>query len=218
MVCLYLGDPSDLDPSRLIYTLTASGSGFDWTSLVPKEPEYANDAPSAEDIAEWFVYSLGLFAIAAAAAIAVRKLSPRCNPRTVFVVLAFSLGVIGTTVIGSWFDTFIWTWPISLYIAFRSVITLGLDRTKTGWRHQLSARLALLLFIALCYGYYRLCMAVGFAMAWGFLGGFVPALPLAAFANRVTNPKIRWLFEVLGFVVYFWTSGLIPACKAAWVD
>jgi hypothetical protein len=107
-------------------------------------------------------------------------------------------------------------WPVSLYVAFRGVLAIGLDRTAQGWRHQVFARLALLFFITFCYGYYRLCMAVGYAMAWGFLVGFLPALPFAVRATRVANPKRRWLIDGLSFVVYFWASGMIPGCKAAY--
>jgi hypothetical protein len=183
---------------------------------VPKEPEFPNDAPSAADIGDWFAWCAGIFVFAALCAIAIRKLIPRFNPRAVFVMSAFSLGAIGTTVIGTWFDTFVWTWPVPLYVAFSSVMSIGLDRHAHGWRHQVVARLALLLFTALCYGYYRLCMAVGYAMAWGFLVGFVPALPFGVFANRIANQKLRWLLDGLGFVVYFWISALIPGFKDAW--
>lgn len=217
-VCLYLGPPSDLDPARPTFTINATESRFDWTRLVPKEPDYANDAPRADEIAVWFAWSVGLFVLAFTGAIAVRKWIPRFNPQVVFAGLAFGLGAIGTTVIGTWFNTFAWTWPVSLFIAFRVALTLGLDHTVHGWRRQVFGRLALLLFITLCYGYYHLCMAVGYAMAWGFLFGFVPALPFAVLANRVANPKLRWLLDGLGFVIYFWMSALFPGFKASWGD
>jgi outer membrane protein assembly factor BamB len=215
-VCLYLGPPSELDPARPTYTLTAEDTGFNWTRLVPKEPDFPNDAPSAAEIAIWFAWCAGILTIAALGAIALGKLIRRLNPRAVFVFFAFSLGAIGTTVIGTCFDTFVWTWPVSLYIAFLGVIALGLDRAAHGWRHQIFARLALILFIAFCFGYYRFCMAVGYAMGWGFLFGLAPAMPFGVIANRIANHKLRWLLDGLGFVVYFWSSGLIPACKAAW--
>lgn len=217
-VCLYLGPPSDLDPARPTYTLSAEDRGFNWTRLVPREPEYPNDAPRGVDIAAWFACCAGILAFCAVAVLALRKLVPQLNPRAVFVLSAVFLGAIGTTIIGAWFDTLAWTWPVSLYVAFRAVLAIGLDRTAYGWRHQVLARLALLLFVAACYGYYRLCMAVGYAMAWGFLAGFVPALPFGVLATRITNRKRRYLVDCLGFTIYFWTSGLIPGFKAAWVN
>jgi hypothetical protein len=107
---------------------------------------------------------------------------------------------------------------VSLYVAFRCTLAIGLDRDARGWRHQVFARLALVVFVALCYGYYRLCMAVGYAVAWGFLGGFAPALPFAVIANRVGNRTLRRLLDALGFAVYFWTSAYLPGWKARLVS
>jgi outer membrane protein assembly factor BamB len=213
-VCLYLGPPSELDPGRTTLTFLGADGGFDWTRLVPKEPEFPNDAPTPREVAIWFAGSTGIFALAAAISLACLRLLPRRYGVTTFALLAFVLGAVGTTAIGTWFDAFVLTWPVSLYVAFRGTIALGLDRTARGWRHQVLARLALVLFVALCYGYYRLCTAVGYAMAWGFLGGFVPALPVAVIASRAGNPKTRWLLDVIGFAVYFLTSASIPGWKA----
>jgi outer membrane protein assembly factor BamB len=215
-VCLYLGSPSELDPSRPTYTITTADNGFDWNRLVPKEPDYANDAPAVRDVAVWFAWSLGLLSIAAIAAVASRKLITRFKSSMAFVAVSFVLGATGTTAIGAWADTFAWTWPVSLFVAFRGALSLGFDRSIHGWRRQLLGRLALLLFVAICYGYYRLCMAVGYAMAWGFLFGFVPALPFSVLASRTSNVKWRWLLDAAGFVVYFWSSALFPALKDRW--
>lgn len=216
-VCLYLGSPRELDPARPTYTLTATDGGFDWTRLVPVEPEFANDAPHVSEIAEWFAWSLGVLALAAAFSCILRLVLRRGNALSMFVVLAIALGAVATTAIGYWFECFAWIWPVSLYVAFRGVIALGFDRTARGWRHQVLARLVLLLFIAACYGYYRFCIVIGYAMAWGFLGGFVPAAPFAILANRCHGRR-RWFLELLGFTVYFWVSGLIPGLKDAWHD
>ncbi|MBA4191108.1 MAG: hypothetical protein C0467_24245 [Planctomycetaceae bacterium] len=212
-VCVYLGSPTELDPTREPVTLTGAESGFDWTRLVPKEPDFPNDEPSTREVANWFAVSVGILAIAGGVGFACRWRLRRYG-MAVFSLLAFVLGAVGTTAIGAWCDTFVLTWPVSLYIAFRGMIALGMDRTASGWRHQVFARVALLLFIALCYAYYLLCMAVGYAMAWGFLGGFVPATPIAVIANRVGNQRIRWFLEVLGFAVYFWVSAFVPGWKA----
>jgi hypothetical protein len=134
----------------------------------------------------------------------------------VFAIIAFSLGAIGTTVLGKWADTFVLTWPVSLYVAFRGVVWLGIGRSSAGWRHQLMARLVLVLFIGFCYGYYQLCVAVGYAMAWGFLAGFLPAVFFAVAAVKARRTWVRWAFDGIGFAVYFWVSGLLPGWKAAW--
>jgi hypothetical protein len=213
-VCLFLGQPTDFDPSRAAFTLSAADTSFDWTRLVPKEPDFPNDAPTGVEIARWFAWSVGILLIAALMTIGVFKLVPRFNPFVVFILLSIALGALGTTAIGICFDRFAWTWPVSLYAAFRVVLAIGLDRTTHGWRHHVLARLILLLFIVCSYGYYRLCIVVGYAMAWGFLVGFVPALPFAVVANRISNRKRRCTVDFLGFTVYFFASGWIPSLKA----
>ena len=72
------------------------------------------------------------------------------------------------------------------------------------------------MFIGLCYGYYRLCLAVGYAMAWGFLAGYLAAAPFAVLAAKSKRAWVRWAADGLGFAAYFWSSGLIPGWKAAW--
>ncbi len=213
-VCVYLGPPAELAPGRATQTFARAADGFDWTRLVPTEPDFPNDEPSVREVAVWFAAGAGILAACAALGLACRRWLTSRYAVAAFAVPAFALGAAGTTAVGAWFDAFVLTWPVSLYVAFRGTIALGLDRTARGWRHHVGARLALVLFVALCYGYYRLCMAVGFALAWGFLGGFASALPLAVVANRVENQRIRWLLDALGFAVYFWTSASIPGWKA----
>jgi hypothetical protein len=213
-LCPYLGPPSELDPARRTLTLTLADSGFDWTRLVPKEPDYPNDAPSVREVAIWFAVSVGILTASVAIGLVCRRLLTRRYDVVIFAILAFVLGAIGTTAIGAWFDRFVLTWPVCLYVVFRGTIAIGLDRTARGWRHQILTRLALVLLITPCYCYYRLCMAVGYTLAWGFLGGFLPALPVAIIANRAGNRTIRTLIELLGFAVYFWSSAFIPGWKA----
>ena len=133
----------------------------------------------------------------------------------IFAGFAFVLGAAGTTAIGATFGSFVLTWPVCLYATFRGVMSLGLNRAASGWQHEVSARLMLVAFAGLCYGYYSLCMAVGYAMGWGFLGGFGVSWPLAWVAERSKSRTRRWLGEATGFAVWFWVSGLIPGWKAA---
>lgn len=213
-VCVYLGPPADLAPGREVRAFTHADAGFDWTRLVPAEPEFPNDAPAAREVAVWFGACVGILAVCGAVGLACRRWVTRRSAGAVFVLLAFALGAAGTTAAGAWLGAFVLTWPVSLYVAFRGTIAVGRDRAARGWRHQVVARLALALFVALCYGYYLLCMAVGYAMAWGFLGGFVPALPLAVAADRAGSPTVRRVLDALGFAVYFWTSAFLPGWKA----
>ena len=215
-MCIYLGAASEIDPARLTAAPTISESRFDWSRLLPREPEFPNDAPTAGELARWFAWCIGAFVAALAFAILVRASGFQWNSGVVFAAIAFALGVVGTTALGAWADTFALTWPVSLYVAFRGVVWLGVNRESAGWRYQIAARLGLVLFAGLCYGYYRLCLAVGFAMAWGFLAGFLPAAPFAVFAAKTKRRGLRWPMEAIAFAVYFWSSGLTPGWKAMW--
>ena len=216
-MCIYLGAASEIDPARRTASPVISESRFDWSRLLPREPEFPNDAPTAVELARWFAWCIGAFIAALAFAILIRACGFQWNYGVVFAAIAFAFGVVGTTALGAWADTFALTWPVSLYVAFRGVVWLGVNRVSVGWRYQVAARLGLVLFAGLCYGYYRLCLAVGFAMAWGFLAGFLPAAPFAVFAAKAKRRGLRWPMEVIAFAVYFWSSGLIPGWKAMWV-
>ncbi|QEL19043.1 outer membrane protein assembly factor BamB family protein [Limnoglobus roseus] len=217
-VCIYLGPSSELDPSRLTATLVAERPAFDWSRLLPREADFPNDAPTAGEIGRWFAWCVGVFGVAAGVAALTRLACRRWNAYAVFGIVAFVLGAVGTTALGARAGTLALTWPVSLYVLFRGVLWVGVGRSSQGWRRQVAARVGLLLFATACYGYYRLCLAVGFAMAWGFLIGFFPAAPFAVAAARLKNKWLWGLAEVLGFAVYFWSSGLVPGWKDGWAE
>jgi hypothetical protein len=85
-----------------------------------------------------------------------------------------------------------------------------------GRRPRLAARLVTLAFLGLCYGYYRLCLAVGYPVAWGFLAGFLPAALPAVLAARGRRWWLRAPAEAVAFAVYFWAGGLLPGWKVEW--
>lgn len=214
---IYLGPPEELDPGRPVVLVNAEDHDFDWTRLVPREPEFPNDAPPVSEIAHSFAWSVGILLLAGAVALPSRWLIGPSYQAPIFAMLAFGLGAIGTTLIGHFLDLFVWTWPVSLYVAFRSVVALGLGDKVTGWRHEVIGRLALIIFMIFCYLYYRFCMAVGYGVAWGFLFGLLPVLPFTILAQKISpSSRWHWCLEILAFVVYFWSSGLFPSIKAAW--
>src|SRR5262249_55409956 len=103
----------------------------------------------------------------------------------------------------------------SLYVAFRLTCAVGAwaEARKGGWRPRLAARGVLLLFLALCYGYYRLCLEVGYVMAWSFLAGFLPVVPVVVVAARARRGWLGVFAGGVGFAAYFWRSGLLPGWK-----
>ncbi|OWK44478.1 PQQ-binding-like beta-propeller repeat protein [Fimbriiglobus ruber] len=223
-MCLYLGPPTALDPNRPLATVAMTSSAFDWANILPREPEYPHDEPAVGELVVWFAWCVGgVFGVALVIGGATwllaklrRSLRPGLWFRVVFVVAAAGLGVVGTTLFSRWADTFVLTWPAALYVAFR--LTVAASRWAGSRPLTLRTRLAsgpvTAAFLALCYGYYRLCTATGYVMAWGFLIGFLPAAPAAALADRCKNRWVRLGVEGLGFTIYFWTSGLFPGWKA----
>jgi outer membrane protein assembly factor BamB len=213
MLCLWLGPESELDPNRPLERSNAERDGFDWSRLLGREPEYPHDAPSTRDLMHWFAWCLGgVFIPAAVIALCLRR------SRVAFAGMAFVLGTIGTPLFSRWMDVFILTWPAALYVAFRILIAISAWAGNEPWslRRRGATAAALVVFLGLGYGYFRLCSATGFVIGWSFLAGFLPAMPLAAFAAKT---RLRWLAGVLdlaAFVVYFWFSGLLPTWKSGW--
>ena len=214
--CVYLGRPEDLDPDRPTVTLVHRQAGFDWTRVVPQEPAFPNDAPTPAEVGRWFGWCVGLFIVAGLGAGVVRVVVPGSSWVIMFGLFAVGLGTLGTTAIGTWARVFVPTWPIVLFVGFRGTLWLGQGRTHTGWRSRVIARVALVGFVGLCYGYYWLGLAVGYAMGWGFLAGFVAAVPFGVVAVRADRAWVRRVADGLGFTAYFWASGLFPGWKAAW--
>jgi outer membrane protein assembly factor BamB len=225
--CVYVGPSENLDatPSAAV---TVTGEPFDWSRLLTREPEFPHDAPTVDDLSRWFAWCVGgVFGGAAVITALVGVIAWLNGGRaTVWAVVAFTtsaivIGLAGTSLFSALADTFVLTWPAALYAAFR--LTLGVvvwAEAKPGKGHgrpRLLARLTTLLFLAGCFGYYRLCLQVGYTMAWGFLAGFLPAAPAVVLAVRTRRWWLRLPAEAVGFAAYFWVSGLLPGWKDHWV-
>jgi hypothetical protein len=224
--CLFLGSPESLDPNREFVHPVHQSPPFDWSRLLGREPDFPNDEPTVADVGLWFTWCVGGVFGAAGLAAALWWLIARATgrPRTSlwarvgFAVAAFMLGAAGTTIYSMWADTFVLTWPAALWVFFRVALAAGARARlqPANRRARLLARVSLVLFLALCYGYYRLCIAVGYFMAWSFLAGFLPAAPAALVAARARNRWLRAAGDAAGFAIYFWTSGMLPGWKSRW--
>jgi hypothetical protein len=214
--CLWVGDPQSA-PAAADDRSVGAGVRFhfEWTRLLGREPEYPNDAPTMPELKRWFVACLsGVFAPAALAAVVVATVTPRPWRRgagqATFWITAFVSGIVATPVLSTLRETFVCTWPASLYAAMaltlRAAERAGRPNASRHTRWQ--ARGATLLFLAVVWGYYQLCKKVGLMTLWAFLPGFLPACLFA-----VPAAKSRWLAlafacDACGFAAYFWLSGL----------
>ncbi len=137
-----------------------------------------------------------------------------------FAVLAMLLSLAGTPLFSTWADTFVFTWPASLYIAFRLLLAwiTWVEAQPKKKRLRWASRLLTLLFLAFCVGYFLLCQAIGYTLAWSFLAGFLPAAPAAILAARARRWWIKVLAEIVAFAAFFWVAGLLPTWKDRWLS
>jgi hypothetical protein len=224
--CVYVGPPDDPDVAATVGPPPTEQ--FDWGRLLTREPEFPHDAPVPADLARWFAWCVGgvfggaaaLAGVAWLAAVGTRRSRPRVWAGVTFAATAIVLGMAGTTVFSAWADAFVLTWPAALYVIFRVTLAVvawaEVQPGKGRGRPRLAARIVTVLFVAACYGYYRLCLEVGYTMAWTFLAGFLPAAPACVVAVRSRRPWLIPVADAVGFTVFFWTSGLLPGWKDRW--
>lgn len=221
--CVYIGDSELLAPQRRATALTAAdvpqSQYVDVAAVIlGVEPEYAFDIPSGAWLRQWFFISVaGILGLSLLATLAARVLLGARLPSGalpwLFSLVAFVLGIAGTTVISKWKGDFVFTWPVSLFIAFQVAVSelrwkAGVeDRHWTRWR----ARLVGLAFILCCVGYFLLCRRLSLVFEWVFLSGFAAALPFSLAATHVFRAA-RWRFAwtslmtAIAFASFYWSS------------
>src|SRR5581483_540479 len=152
---------------------------LDPTWLLNCERDYPNDAPSWQEMGEWFgacvLLVLGGAALATEIVVLLgRRLAGRRVPRTLwFWGVAGCLGLLGPNVFSTLAGTLLFTWPASLYAAFHgTVLTCAwAEQHPSRRRARWLARLAIGGFLLAGLGYFELCKAAGMFIAWSFLFG-----------------------------------------------
>lgn len=137
-----------------------------------------------------------------------------------FLGSAFILGSFGLAV-NLVLDHYVFTWPAALYAAFHSTVRTCWqaehdgDPRRARWR----ARLAMVAFLLVGYGYFELCKMMGMFVGWSFLFGFPAAFPLSLLAVRAeTKQQSRGILAVwmlLAFSAYFWSCQGLLLWRAA---
>ncbi len=231
-VCVYVGDPELLDrdlrasstpavdvPQPAYRDVAAMLLGF--------EPEYAFDVPGSRWLMEWFFVAWpGIFGVSWLVALLCHWLLPRRvgrqGSRRIFWSTAFILGAIGTTALSRWRSDFVFTWQVSLFVAFQAAVYQIRPRGKSSgdrfiaWR----ARLVGLFFLGTCMVYFLVCRRLSLVFEWVFLCGFVAALPFCL-AGVLSFRQRSWywcwegLMTSVAYAAFYWSSVAVLAWKAA---
>ena len=234
--CIYLGDAS----SRHTPDLAKSRSTSDipkqtWKNirwLIGGEREHPLDPPDPEQLLLWYLVCLaGVFvpaAVCGGAGDLVCSLSRSSRARrvgqTLFWSAALVFGIVGAPVCGilcqnyRWHDS-IFTWPATLFVAFQTTLfaVTRTEHAQEARKPRRLARIAGLLFLAVCAAYYYFCMKLHMPHEWVFLIGFLPAaLPASFAARRLLKPGHMYrdfVWAVVGFSVFFWAAGGVAIWK-----
>ncbi len=222
--CVYLGEPQRLTPKARAQLLTVhdipQSEYIDWAAkILGVEPEYAFDIPSRTWLWQWYLTSLvgimgGSLAVAAAFAgcwhLAGQTRLSSHSIRWLTRSLIFVLGALGTTLISNWAHSFVFTWPVSIFIAFQATVgEMDGRAARHAGRRRWRAVLVLCGFVVSCVVYFLVCRRLSLVFEWVFLCGFVAALPLTlagryAFQGR----RWSWLWETIAtaaaFTAFFW--------------
>jgi outer membrane protein assembly factor BamB len=223
--CIYLGDPNLLEPP--IHRSALTTADIPQTPYVDiagmmlgVEPEYAFDIPSRAWLWRWYVTSLvgvlgGSYAVVAVVQSMRPELLTPTRARVMFWILAFVAGALGTTVLSVQFNDFIFTWPVSLFVAFQALV----------WRVDLKAKVLVeerswrtlgvaAGFLIVCLAYFFVCRRLSLVFEWAFLCGFAGAAPFSLASKFwLQNRRWTWLWEVVAtagaFTGFFWLSALV---------
>ena len=229
--CLFLGEPDRLPESGSAGRLTVAdipqSPYVDLAGVIlGVEPEYAFDVPSSKWLREWYLISLaGVLGVSLVVAVVVRlpigaRLSwPAC--RWILWGTAFVLGALGTTFLSRWSGDFVFTWPVSLFVAFEasvSQIRVKGRSADVGSRARWSSRLIGVLFLAVCAAYFLLCRRLSLVFEWVFLCGFGAALPFLLagvfwFRERKWRPVWQMLMTAAAFSCFYWSSSAVLLLK-----
>ncbi len=210
-VCIYVGEPPLLNANRptLAVTDIPQRRYRDWaTTFLAIEPEFAFDIPSNEWLVRWFVVGVGLLLLGQFAGLLVAEIVRLRRLRTMASssdefgygvctsrIVAFVSGCLGTTFLSGWTNEFIFTWPVSLFVAFeiaasqlrsRSVSVSGQQR----WRERFGLAFWLLAMLI----YFLICRRLSLVFEWAFLIGPLGAWPVQLWTNhwRKGHQPVTW--------------------------
>jgi hypothetical protein len=137
---------------------------------------------------------------------------------------AFCGGLIGTTIVSAWMQDFIFTWPLSLAVAFEMVVLQAAQRGEIDSKRRWRGRATLLLFLSLCLVYFLVCRRLNLASEWSFLIGFPAAVPFVQLMKRYTSRSDLWAtltalaLSGLAFAAFYGAGWAILAWRYSTLD
>ena len=204
---------------------------MDLSRVLGVEPEYAMDPPTHRWLRIWYLASLAILAGSGLVTLVVKlgwkSLAPD-QARWIFWSLSGALGLVVGTVASLASGDFVFTWPVSLFIAFQIAVYTSTIRRKripspeeagqagsTRWRDRLIA----VSFVAACLLYFLVCRRLSLVTEWIFLCGFAAACPflLAARAMADRNRFLILMAELgvtlIAYTAFFWSSAALLGLK-----
>jgi hypothetical protein len=231
--CLFVGERDYLEdhPQRALVTVAEipQGQYRNLATILGVEPEYAFDVPSPAWLSRWYRIGLGVLGVAAlfsgfvqvAVRLAIHKPLGAATGWRLFRVSGFLLGAFAMTPLSLHYGEFVFTWPVSLFVAFQGTVQhLPLRRTSAlDSKLSKTSTLAALAFVAICFIYYLLCRRLSLAFEWVFLSGFAAALPFTFLGRWIAQrPNALKIIASLActaceFSAYYWGSILLLCWK-----
>jgi hypothetical protein len=222
--CVYLGR-APLEPrfaAAPAAAEVATKRRVDWNGLLGGERDAPFDVPEWHELRAWNAVALVgvLLPAATFGLVATIILRRRCQRigQVVFWIVAFLLGVAATPLGNRVSETFIFTWPVCLFVAQQMALTTLLLRPESNTKtSRLGRGAAVTGFLAVAAVYFHICRQLGMATQWAFLLGFVPSWPVAVPAAMLAARRPRLardaLLAAVGFELYFWSTALYMAWR-----
>ena len=228
-ICIYVGRSDLLETVSGSEVLSVSdvpqGKVVDFATLLGVEPEYAMDPPTKRWLWIWLLTSMTILAIAAVLAALIglcRRSSSSHSIRWSFWVIAMVLGLVVGTPASLLLGDFVFTWPVTLLIAFQFTVYQSTPRRVSEPKARVRRwqdRMVAVAFVAICLGYFFACRRLSLVTEWVFLCGFAAACPILLLSRAVaTRERLRLLLAefaltLAAFLAFFASAALVLSFK-----
>ncbi len=212
-VCVYVGEERLLrtDAPVLEVADLPQQEYRDWATLILAiEPEYAFDIPTTEWLWNWYFASFAILIVAELGGflskVLLRPLLRKVDARSLGRLIAFVMGVVGTTLLSRLTGDFVFTWPVCLFVAFANAASPANNEPVNHHRilPALTRRIPLLCFVVTSVVYFLVCRRLSLVFEWSYLAGFVAALPFLQIQKRLPGRRAWWLMlEWLAFTSFY---------------